>query len=177
MSSILPPYLTYYQEYGLIICSTHQLALHKTKIFDHMTKIHHETAFDQSDLDSLHLASLATTHHMITSEQPVSPIPMLKPPQPGFQCKQCNLIRLSQKAIRDHVFQAHLIRGYQAQDLEIASCLVQALEGSAYLFSIAEQSLKLPKLPTRKRSRELSLASTTLGPTTQRSRVDSLSLP
>ena len=80
MALVLPPYLTYYQEYGLIICSTHQLALHETKILDHVTKIHHDSALHQSDLDTLRLASLATAHQMITSHQPVPPISTLRPP-------------------------------------------------------------------------------------------------
>ncbi|CAI7640744.1 unnamed protein product [Penicillium pancosmium] len=167
MSSVLPPYLAYYQEYGLIICSTHQSALHKTKILHHMTKLHHETALNQSDLDTLHLASLATAHHIITSDQPVAPIPTLKPPQRGFQCKQCKFIRLSQKNIRDHMCKAHLIQGYQPQDQEIASCLVQALHPPAYLFTVADQSRVLPTQPSRKRLRELSIATPS-----QRLRVD-----
>lgn len=164
MSPVLPPYLTYYQEYGLVICSTHQLALHETKILDHVAKIYHDSALDQSDLDSLRLASLATAHHIITSDQPVPSISTLKPPQPGFKCKRCNLVRLSQRTIRDHILSAYGIQGSKGQDKEITRCLVQALEGSAYLFTVIEQSLLLPTLPTRKRSRELSLATTSQRP-------------
>lgn len=167
MSSVLPPYLAYNQQYGLVICSTHQSALHNTKILHHITKLHHETALNQSDLDTLHLASLATAHHIITSDQPVAPIPTLKPPQPGLQCNQCNLIRLSQRTMRDHIFHAHSIRGYYAQDLEITPCLVQALHPPAYLFTVVDQSCLLPTQPTRKRSRQLSIATTS-----QRLRVD-----
>ena len=175
MSSILPPYLTYYQVYGLIICSTHQIALHETKILDHIIKDHHDTTIRLCDLDDIGLVTLETAHHMITSDQPITPIPTLQDPQPGFQCKRCGLVRRSQRRIRDHLYQDHHIQGYQAQDKEATSCLVQALVGSAYLFTVTQQPLSPPSLPTRKRSRELSVASASLGPTTQRSRLSTLS--
>ena len=114
---------------------------------------------------------------MIQSDQPIHPIASLKPTQPGFQCNRCHAIRLSQRTIRDHLSKDHQIRGYQAQDLAATACLVQALEGNAYLFSVTKPTLPLPALPTRKRSRELSLASASLAPTTQRPRVVALSDP
>lgn len=171
MSSVLPTYLTYYDQYGLIICSTHQLALHETKIQDHVTKIHHDKPLDLSYLDSLRLVSLETAHHMIISNQPIHPIRSLKDPQRGFQCQRCGLVRLSQRRIRDHILHAYSIQGSKAQDQEITSCLVQALAESAYLFTTSPQPLSLPTLPTRKRSRELSVASASQEPTTQRTRV------
>lgn len=136
MSSILPPYLTYSEKYGLIICSTHQSALHETKILDHITKLHHDLAFYQSMLDPFRLVTLETAHHMITSDQPIPPIPTLRPPLPGFQCTRCGLVRLSQRRIRDHILHTYYIQGSKGQDQEITPCLVQALEGSAYLFTV-----------------------------------------
>lgn len=176
MSSILPTYLTYYDQYGLIICSTHQSALHETKILDHMTKSHYDKPLNSSYLDSLRLVSLETAHHMIVSSQPIHPILGLKDPQLGFQCKLCGLVRLSQRRIRDHLYQDHQIQGYQAQDQQATSCLVQALVGSAYLFTTTLEPLSLPNRPTQKRPRELSIASASQGPITQRTRVDN-SLP
>ncbi|KAJ5880162.1 uncharacterized protein N7473_011215 [Penicillium subrubescens] len=55
--------------------------------------------------------------------------------------------------------------------------MLQALKGSAYLFSVTKPTLPLPALPTRKRSRELSLASASQAPTPQRLRVVAQSTP
>lgn len=177
MSSLLPPFLTYHPQYGLIICSTHQTALHKTKILDHVTKDHPGSELNQSDLDAYHLSSLLAAHHMIQADQPIHPILSLKAAQEGFQCNRCHTIRLKQRKIRDHLLKDHHLRGYQAQDLEATPCLVQALEGSAYLFRVTQDTLPLPALPTRKRSRELSLPSASLAPTPQRPRGVAQSTP
>jgi hypothetical protein len=174
MSSVLPPYLTYWQQYGLIICSTHQTALHDTKIIDHLTKHHYETSINQSDLDTYHITTIATSHHMILADQPIDLIPHLKPPQLGYQCNQCNHLRLRLKNLRDHLFQAHQVSGYQAQDDQIITCPIQALAGAAYLFRV-----KAPDQtqPTTKRSRQLSLPNSTLAPLPQRPRLQNHQTP
>lgn len=174
MSSFLPPFLIYHNQYGLLTCRIHQIALHPTKILDHITKHHHDITLAQSDLDSLGVKPLVSSLHLIQEAQPITPIPSLHDPQAGFQCKQCKILRLSQQKMRNHISETHDIKGFTSQDSEMLGCLVQALEGSAYLFQVTRLTqLSGSTLPTRKRTREPSLISPTSRPTPQRSRVQS----
>jgi hypothetical protein len=68
MLSLLPPFLTYYPQYGLIICSTYQTALHETKILDYITKTHPGSAVNQADLDAYYISSLQAAYHIIQSD-------------------------------------------------------------------------------------------------------------
>jgi hypothetical protein len=162
MSAVLPGYLHYYAEYGLIICATHQTALYDTKIVDHITKLHGDIHFTQANLSGFDIMPLHTVHHLIMEKHPIEPFSTLQPPQNGFECKICKSLRLTQRKIRDHLNQSHGIIGYQAQDTEATLCPIQALEGSAYLFKIAEARLSAPATLARKRSRELSLSSSAI---------------
>jgi hypothetical protein len=171
MSSLLPSFLTYHHQYRLIICAIHQTALHETKILEHVAKDHPGFTLNQSDLDTFDLAIMQAAHRSILDHQPIPLITSLAPAQLGFQCNRCGIIRLKQRRIREHLSKDHHVRGYHAQDQEATPCLVQALEGDAYLFSVTKDTLPLPALPTRKRSRELSLPSASYPPTTQRPRV------
>lgn len=177
MSSVLPPYLTYLEKYGLLICSTHQRALHKSQVIDHITKTHHDTGFTDAILHPLHLMNLDAAHHMLLSDQPIDPIPLLQAPQPGFQCRQCGQVRRSQQRLRKHLYQQHHLQGYHAQHQETATCWTQALAASAYLFTVTQEVLSPPIRPTRKPSRERSVPRATQGPVTQRTSVQTLPLP
>lgn len=182
MAALLPPFFTYYSEYFLLTCSACLTAIHPTKISDHLNAEHPGTHVTQQALDSIRVAALTTSHNQIMTEQPIHPVPTLASPREGFQCKLCKLVRLGHRTMRNHIHDIHQINGYGPQDAEMASCLIQALEGTSYLFRVNPPATMPNQASTstrasRKRTREPSLIGSTPGPSIQRSRVHSPDQP
>jgi hypothetical protein len=185
MAALLPPFFTYYSEYFLLTCSACLTAIHPTKISDHLTTMHPGTHMTPEALDSIRVAALATSHNQIMTSQPIDHIPTLASPREGFQCKLCKLVWLSQIKMRNHIHDVHQINGYGPQDAQMMSCLIQALEGTSYLFRVNPPSTMpnqastsaLASLASRKQTREPSLIGSTPGPSNQRSRVHSPDQP
>ncbi|KAL3412624.1 telomere-associated RecQ helicase [Aspergillus fumigatus] len=172
MADPLPPFFSYYSEYFLLTCSACLTAIHPTKISDHLTTEHPGTHVTPEALDSIR----------IMTSQPIDPIPTLASPREGFQCKVCKLVRLSQRTMRNHIHDIHQINGYGPQDARMTSCLIQALEGTSYLFRVNPPATRPSQaststLASRKRTREPSLIGSTPGPSNQRSRVHSPDQP
>ncbi|KAL4934733.1 hypothetical protein BDV06DRAFT_208379 [Aspergillus oleicola] len=93
MDSTLPPYFIYHEAFKLITCRIHLMAIHPTKIHDHMAKDHQDTP---RTLENLLIQPLEESHRLIQARQPIQPLEGLQDPKPGFKCSICGMVKVSQ---------------------------------------------------------------------------------
>ena len=86
MSSELPLFLLFNQEFSLLICRIHQIALYPLKLASHLESYLSKQAIKQINFSSYSILPLQDSFQKIKKKEPVPLIQGLPPLQSAFRC-------------------------------------------------------------------------------------------
>lgn len=138
----LPDSYEYVDDFNVVVCRVHHIAIVPTKPLDHIKRYHINPTLDfdsvKECLEGLHLDSLLVVHRNILTDSPIAPIEYLEPPKKGYKCtyEGCNFIRLSLDKAKRHVAKQHHISTARETLDHLQPCAIQSLSAGSYLFEV-----------------------------------------